>query len=413
MISWGKASVLNQQVQKRGGKLVFPAQNLIDLVWKNKPARSKEPVFIQTRRFAGQDAQTKLDQIRNWIREQPPAKPNYAKPGPPTETQKHVATLIASLPNVAWVLNLRGHDVPFNPVFHAYLFISLNSAVLFVELSKLTDDVKHHLDSIGVECKEYNDVWSYLRKASWGPGKVLISDDTSYAISLLLTHFRYTVVPTSFVEARKAIKNATEIEGLRNAYLRDGASFVRWLAWLEDKLNKGYEVTEYEAAQRLTEYRRKNEYFEGLAYENISATGPNAALPHYSPTKSGALFISRDTPYLNDSGAQYRDGTIDCTRTVHFGRPSPEQCEAFTRVLQGHIAIDSAIFPEGTSGKQLDVLARNALWKDGLNYLHGTGHGFGSFLSVHEGPQGFSSDVPLEPGHVLTNEPGFCKQARP
>jgi len=148
----------------------------------------------------------------------------------------------------------------------------------------------------------------------------------------------------------------------------------------------------------------------GLAYENISATGANAALPHYSPTKGLSSAIDVHTPYLNDSGGQYKDGTCDTTRTVHFGHPSDEQCEAFTRVLKGHIAIDSAIFPQGTTGKQLDVLARHALWKDGMNYLHGTGHGFGSFLSVHEGPHGFSIDVPLEPGHVITNEPGFYKE---
>ncbi|KAJ7802021.1 peptidase M24, structural domain-containing protein, partial [Mycena olivaceomarginata] len=141
-----------------------------------------------------------------------------------------------------------------------------------------------------------------------------------------------------------------------------------FLAWLETKLNEGYDITEYEAAQRLTEFRRKTKHFMGLAYENISASGPNAALPHYSPRRSTARMIDRDALYLNDSGGQYRDGTCDTTRTVHFGRPTPEQCDVFTRVLQGHIAIDSAVFPEGTSGHQPDVLARKALWRDGLNY---------------------------------------------
>jgi Xaa-Pro aminopeptidase len=146
----------------------------------------------------------------------------------------------------------------------------------------------------------------------------------------------------------------------------------------------------------------------GLAYENISAAGANAALPHYSPLKRDCLLIDTDTPYLNDSGGQYLDGTCDTTRTVHLGRPTQEQAEAFTRVLQGHIAIDSAVFPNKTTGKQLDVLARRALWQDGLNYLHGTGHGIGSYLNVHEGVHSFSNDVPLQPGHVITNEPGFC-----
>jgi len=182
---------------------------------------------------------------------------------------------------------------------------------------------------------------------------------------------------------------------------------VRWYAWLDEKIAHGYEVDEYQAGQRLNEFRRRSELYMGNAYENISACGPNAALPHYTAPRHDSRVIDRNSPYLMDSGGQYRDGTCDTTRTVHFGRPTPAQSEAFTRVLQGHIAIDSAIFPEGTTGAQLDVLARRALWQDGLNYLHGTGHGFGSFLNVHEGPQGFGIDVPLEQGHVLTNEPGF------
>ena len=195
---------------------------------------------------------------------------------------------------------------------------------------------------------------------------------------------------------------------MRRAYIRDGVSFVRFLAWLTERLSNGYLITEYEAAFRLTELRRQNKHFMGLAYENISASGPNAALPHYSPVKSDDIAIDPQAPYLNDSGGQYKDGTCDTTRTWMFGRPTPDHCHAYTRVLQGHIAIDSAIFPEGTSGRQLDVLARSKMWKDGMDFPHGTGHGVGSFLNVHEGPHAFTSDVPLVPGHVITNEPGYC-----
>jgi Xaa-Pro aminopeptidase len=224
----------------------------------------------------------------------------------------------------------------------------------------------------------------------------------------MLTNFRYTVVPP-YVDEIQAIKNAVELEGQRRAYLRDGVAFVRWLAWIEQKYSQGFEITEYQAAFRLNEYRRGNQYYKGLAYDSISASGPNAALPHYIPRKSSARLIDRETPYLMDSGGQYLDGTCDTTRTIHFGRPTNEQCDAYTRVLQGHIALDSVIFPQGTSGRQLDVLARRALWKDGLNYGHGTGHGVGSYLNVHEGPHSFSNNVPLAPGHVITNEPGFYK----
>ncbi|KAJ3492177.1 hypothetical protein NLJ89_g11269 [Agrocybe chaxingu] len=410
MVSHEKATLINSKIAPLDGKLVYPPQNLVDLIWRDKPTKSLEMVYIQSVEFAGRDAPSKLAKVRDWIRQQPPAVSAFSKqePGP---SHMHVATLVTSLACIAYVLNLRGSDIPYNPLFHAYLFVGFDTAILFVEPAKLHPDVIHYLDTIGVQHRGYTDLWPFLRRREWGEGKVLIAPQTSYAISLMLTHFRYTIAP-SHIEHMMSIKNEIEIDGMRRAYLRDGVSFVRFLAWLEGKLAEGYEITEYEAGFRLTEFRRKNKNFMGLAYENISASGQNAALPHYSPRKATAAMIAKDAPYLNDSGAQYYDGTCDTTRTVIFGRPTPEMCEAYTRVLQGHIAIDSAIFPEGTSGRQLDVLARKALWKDGLNYMHGTGHGFGAFLSVHEGPHSFSSNVALVPGHVITNEPGFYLEGK-
>ncbi|KAF9237430.1 Creatinase aminopeptidase [Melanogaster broomeanus] len=410
MISHEKATQLLSRLNTKGSKLVFPPQNYIDLTWKEKPLRSKDPIFIQSIDFTGRESSSKIAEVRQWIQMQPPAVPAYSKSAP-TPSQMHVGTLITSLSNIAHLLNLRGSDIPFNPLFYAYLFISPDKVILFLDSAKLTDDTEEYLRALKVNRREYNDIWSFLRRREWGEGKLIINSETSYAISLMLTHFRYTVAP-SFVDNMKAIKNEVELEGLRRAYLRDGVSYVKWLAWLEHKIHQGYDITEYEAAWRLTEYRRQNKHYWGLAYENISASGPNAALPHYSPSKSNASMIDRETPYLNDSGGQYRDGTCDTTRTIHFGRPSQDQAEAYTRVLQGHIAIDSAVYPEGTTGLQLDVLARRALWKDGLNYLHGTGHGVGSFLNVHEGPHGFSNNVPLVPGHVITNEPGFYLEGK-
>ncbi|KAJ7803763.1 aminopeptidase-P [Mycena olivaceomarginata] len=378
MISHEKATLISNQLSSLDSKMIYPPQNLVDLVWKDKAAKSREP-YSDSRLNSQvcQEASSKLRRLREWISEQPPSVPAYSKT-PPTESQIHVATLITNLAAIAYLLNLRGSDIPFNPLFQAYLFVSLDNAVLFVDASKCNDDIMGYLHSLGVERRDYVELWQFLRKREWGVGKILITPQTSFAISLMLTHFRYTVAP-SRIEEMMACKNETEIDGLRRAYLRDGASFVRFLAWLETKLNEGYDITEYEAAQRLTEFRRKTKHFMGLAYENISASGPNAALPHYSPRRSTARMIDRDAPYLNDSGGQYRDGTCDTTRTVHFGRPTPEQCDAFTRVLQGH---------------------------------HGTGHGFGSFLTVHEGSYGFSSPVPLMPGHVVTNEPGFYSPGR-
>ncbi|KAF7376672.1 Creatinase aminopeptidase [Mycena sanguinolenta] len=410
MISHEKATLISNKLATLDSKMIYPPQNLVDLAWKDKPAKSREPLFRQPIEFTGQEAHAKLHTLRQWIASQPPSVPAYSKT-PPTESQIHVGTLLTNLAGIAYLLNLRGSDIPFNPLFQAYLFVSLDKAVLFVDSIKCNDEIMGYLNSLGVERRDYVDLWQFLRRREWGVGKILISPQTSFAISLMLTHFRYTVAP-SFVEEMMAFKNGTEIEGLRRAYLRDGACFVRFLAWLEAKVAEGYDITEFEAAQRLTQFRRKSKHIMGLAYENISASGPNAALPHYTPKKSTARIIDRETPYLNDSGGQYLDGTCDTTRTVHLGRPTPEQMDAFTRVLQGHIAIDSAVFPEGTSGHQLDVLARKALWQDGLNYGHGTGHGFGSFLTVHEGSYGFSSSVPLMPGHVVTNEPGFYSPGR-
>ncbi|KAJ3757335.1 Creatinase aminopeptidase [Lentinula raphanica] len=407
MISYEKATLVNSKLASRGTKLVYPIQNLVDIVWKEKPAKSREPVFLHPIEFTGEHASSKLARLRDWIRSQPPDVSQYSRSQEPSSSKINIATLITSLDAIAWLLNMRGSDIPFNPLFHAYLFVGLDRAVLFLEEPKANEEVKGYLQSIGVERRNYTEIWAFLRNREWNSqGKIIISPQTSYTISLVLTHFRCTVLP-SYVEHMMAVKNEVELEGLRRAYLRDGVCYVRFLAWLEDKINQGYDVTEWEAAHRLTEFRRKAKHFMGLAYENISASGPNAALPHYSPKKYETDMIARNAPYLNDSGGQYLDGTCDTTRTVHFGRPDPDQCEAYTRVLQGHIAIDSAVFPEGTSGHQLDVLARRALWKDGLNYLHGTGHGFGSYLTVHEGPQGFSSNVALVPGHVVTNEPGF------
>ncbi|KAF8590921.1 Creatinase/aminopeptidase [Ramaria rubella] len=406
MISYTLAAKLNAALTPRASSLVYPWQNLVDLIWKDRPLRPRDPIFLQPLQFAGEDAQSKLSILRKWIRESVPEMGLYTTK-PPSAAQTPIATFVSNLASIAWLLNLRGSDIPFNPVFQAYLFVSLDRAILFIDSAKVSEEIGDYLESIGVSTREYSDVWPFLRGKDWGEGKVLVSADIPYTVPRSLTSMRYTIAP-SFIEQQKAIKNDVEIVGFERAYLRDGAAMVRWYAWLDEKISHGYEITEYQASQRLTEFRSKSELYAGLAYENISACGPNAALPHYTPPRHDSRVIDRDTPFLMDSGGQYRDGTCDTTRTVHFGRPTNAQSEAYTRVLQGHIAIDSAIFPEGTTGAKLDVLARRALWQDGLNYGHGTGHGVGSFLNVSTScPHGFGIDVPLEPGHILTNEPGF------
>ncbi|EJD37953.1 Creatinase/aminopeptidase [Auricularia subglabra TFB-10046 SS5] len=398
MLTHEYAVSLSQKMNQKGIVLAFPYRNLVDVIWKDRPVRPRDPIFILGTAFTGVEATAKIADFRDWMG---------------TRGADVAGSMVASLSSIAWLLNLRGSDVPYNPVFLSYLYVSRSTtpkrSVLFTGLSKLTQEVHEHLDRLGVDVREYNDVWTWLRRREWGDGKVLITPQTPYAISCMLTSVRYAVAP-SWIDEAKALKNDTEIAGFEQAYLRDGVAFVRWLAWMDEKMQAGFEIDEYEAGRRLNMFRKELEYYMGLAYENISATGPNAALPHYVPSKVAASIIDRQTPYLMDSGGQWLDGTCDTTRTVHYGYPTEEQREAFTRVLQGHIAIDSAVFPEGTSGQQLDVLARRMLWRDGLNYHHGTGHGFGSFLTVHEGPQSFSSTEVLRPGHVLTNEPGYYKE---
>ncbi|KAK1233105.1 hypothetical protein PQX77_003745 [Marasmius sp. AFHP31] len=401
-ISVQDAQVLATNLRKRSSKIVYPSYNLVDAIWDSRPAESDNPVFIHSIEFTGQDTQSKLKRLREWMKEQADDLDTFSD-------QPAAGTLISTLPEVAYLLNLRGSDIEFNPLFHAYLFVGTEKAVLFLNSVKAPPSIDGYLKDVGVERREYDDVWDFLVSREWDAnGKVIISPQTSAAIARALDHSTYIVLPAQ-VEIMKAIKNETEIKGLKHAYLRDGICFTRFLAWLESQIEVGKELTEWEAARKLDEYRASAKFYQGLASENISATGPNAALPHYLPIHARALVIGTDTPYLNDSGGQYLDGTCDTTRSVHFGTPTEEQCEAYTRVLQGHIAIDTATFPEGTTGLQLDALARNHLWKDGLNYGHGSGHGFGSFLMTHEGPQGFGIGVPFVPGHVVTNEPGFCE----
>ncbi|KAL0574111.1 hypothetical protein V5O48_007844 [Marasmius crinis-equi] len=392
--------LLNTRFKRTGSEMVYPEENLVDAVWKDKPSPSEAPVFIQPYKFTGEHARDKLSKLREWVREQGDGLSL-------DQTDEPAGTLISDLPAIAYLLNLRGQDIPYNPLFKAYLFVGSAQATLFLDPSKVPEGVSMYLTSFDVEVCPYDDVWDFLKRRKWGEkDKVIITPQTSHAVSRAISPSNALVL-TLEVDNMKAIKNGTELEGFRKAYLRDGACFVRFFAWLESEISEGHKITEWEAAQWLDEERLKAEYNMGQAYGNISGSGPNAALPHYVPTKETARIIDTETPYLNDSGGQYLDGTCDTTRTIHFGTPTEEQSEAFTRVLQGHIALDTAVFPEGTTGLQLDVLARNKLWKDGLNYLHGTGHGFGSFLTVHEGPQGFGIHVPFKPGHVVTNEPGF------
>lgn len=300
---------------------------------------------------------------------------------------------------------------------------------LFVSPKLLHGDAEKYVkEELNLHVHGYDDVWSFLIAGNWkGKGKnpLLVCDEkASWAIVNSVGQPNTYILPpsTSPIPLWKAIKNDVEIEGMRNAYLRDGVAWAKWAAWLDEVVRvQKQDIDEWSAVQRLVSLRRGNPLYAHMeAYDGISASGPNAALPHYETPEHGSRIIDRETPYLCDSGGQYLDGTIDTTRTVHFGRPTAEQKRAFTRVLQGHIAIETSVFPRNTTtGATLDVLARAPLWQDGMNYMHGTGHGIGAFLNVHEGPQGFStssggSKVPivLQPNMCLSNEPGFYEEGK-
>lgn len=348
--------------------------------------------------------------------------------------------ILSMLDDIAWLLNLRGADIPFNPVFFAFAVLSLESVdattahvTLFIDPSKVTsEDVKAHLESHKVDIKPYNEFYMHiafnLKKSPNLPTVWLDVSKSNAWTYLQLTQPQSPAVSSSpscqLFEERgpiadmKAAKNSVEIEGMRQAHIQDGAALVEFLSWLESTITapeySSHPLNEHEVAEREFEFRKQRKGFVGLSFDTISSSGANAAIIHYKPPTEGSAQVVREKIYLNDSGAQYLNGTTDVTRTVHFGEPSAEERDAFTRVLIGFITLARAKFPEGISGFALDVLARNALWQGGMDYKHGTGHGVGHYLNVHEMPPYIGiwrghdvSKFPLVSGMVTSIEPGY------
>lgn len=314
---------------------------------------------------------------------------------------------------------LTNASIPYNPVFFSYALVTPTMVTLYVDESKLTDDVKSHLGS-QVSLRPYDSIFEDInalsqepQKNEGAPTKYLISQKASWALSQALGGEDKVEETRSPVGDAKAVKTETEMEGMRACHIRDGAALSEFFAWLEDQLIvKKARLDEVEAADKLESIRSKHKHFAGLSFDTISSTGANAAVIHYSPERGNCSVIDPKAIYLCDSGAQYFDGTTDTTRTLHFGEPTPMERKSYTLVLKGHIALDRARFPKGTSGFALDTLARQFLWAEGLDYRHGTGHGVGSFLNVHEGPIGIGtrvqySEVSLAVGNVISNEPGY------
>ncbi|PKI84223.1 Xaa-Pro aminopeptidase [Malassezia vespertilionis] len=399
VISYTLATKVASMLAECGSGVTYTA-NLVDQVWRDRPKPSRAPVYVHEMKYAGVSSESKICDVRTWMQSK----------------KENNAYVLSSLDQVAWLLNVRGASVPCNPVFPSYMIVTPDQAALFVDEALLLGETCAYLAAIPVSVHAYGDVFDWIAALSSAGTRFYFDEKASAALVRAAEQSFVLLPPDNPLAMAKARKNPTELNGMRNAYLRDGAAWARWAAWLEEQIVvHGKHIDERTAADAFATIRAQDPLYAGMqAYDAISATGANAALPHYETPRDGAPIINRMSPYLNDSGAQYHDGTIDTTRTVHFGTPTSQQKRAFTRVLQGHIALASARFPEGTTGVQLDMLARAPLFRDGYNYMHGTGHGVGSFLNVHEGPCAFSakSSVPLQEGITLSDEPGFYEEGQ-
>ena len=391
--AWVKAA--SEALAERGAELAAVETNPVDAVWPDRPAPSDARLVVHEDRYAGQSAAEKRQAVADWLTE-----------------KKADAVVLSALDSIAWTFNIRGKDVSRTPVALAYAIVHADAtADLFVAPEKIDEAVVQHLGN-AVRVRSRADFAEALRDMA---GKTVAADPERAVAAIFeaLDAGGATILPVRDPAVLpKAIKNPVEIAGHKAAQARDGAALSRFLHWIAVETPKGG-VDELSAAARLEAFRKETGLLEDLSFDTISGAGPNGAVVHYRVEEKTNRPIEPGSFYLVDSGGQYRDGTTDVTRTIAIGTPSEEMKRRFTLVLKGHIALARAQFPIGTRGSQLDVLARQFLWAEGLDYAHGTGHGVGSFLSVHEGPQRIATaggnDEPLQPGMILSNEPGYYK----
>ena len=381
--------------------------DLVGNIWEDRPALPANDIYIFPEEYTGANAVNKLLEVVRRIREE--------------GCSCHV---VSSLDDIAWLLNLRGSDVTCNPVFLSYLFIAEENTVLFCQKSCLNPDTKKYLDDMGVECRDYNDIYSYCKcrfeEQSGGKDKqkILLDPDTvNYRLYKAFSDCFEPVLDTNPSTILKAQKNETELSNLRSANVIDGIAMVKFLKWLDEykKDASGKKITELGVADKLLKFRMESPEFKDISFETIAAYGYHGAIVHYEPDAESDIPVERKSFLLVDSGAQYLKGTTDITRTIAMGEVTYEMKKYYTAVLKGMLDLASAIFPAGTAGANLDILARGPLWQMYKDYNHGTGHGIGFFLNVHEGPQNinwkigkrFGNTTPVEPGMVTSDEPGF------
>ncbi len=385
-------------LSEKGIKLKPVTGNLVDRIWgRDRPDLPGGLVMPHADAFAGRPASDKIDAVQKILK-----------------ADGHDAMVLTVTDSIAWLFNIRGSDVPHTPVVLAFAIVPANGKPeLFVEPRKLSPTAKAHLAPIaklsppGALAERLDALKAQAKKVRINPAS------TAYWIERRLGGKSRVARGSDPIVALKAVKNTVEIAGARAAHVRDGAAITRFLAWLDAEAPKG-RVDEISAVQKLEELRRETNALKEISFDTISGSGPNGAIVHYRVTAATNRKLQRGELFLLDSGGQYDDGTTDITRTIAIGKPTAEMRERFTLVLKGHIAIATARFPKGTRGVDLDPFARRALWERGLDYDHGTGHGVGSYLSVHEGPQSISRAgmERLEPGMILSNEPGYYKDGQ-
>ncbi|MCH9645005.1 MAG: aminopeptidase P family protein [Gammaproteobacteria bacterium] len=386
LLSIGQADRWQQALQKTGGTLVSIDENLVDQIWADRPALSSKHITLWDEQYAGLTAAEKIEAVRQSLNQQ--------------DTNAHVVTMLDA---VAWLFNFRGQDIAYNPLAICYALITENKAMLFIDPAKIDAEQKTYFEKYQIECHAYDAIAAILQQET---GRVLLETSTaSWWIAQQLENAT-VIQDKSPITLMKAIKNPTEQQGMIEAHRRDGLALCRLFDWLE---NNWQGQTELTVSAQTTNVREPDANFRGLSFRTISGYAEHGAIIHYGVTQETSIPIGNDSLLLIDSGGQYLNGTTDITRTVHLGTPTDKQKLHYTLVLKGHLALRHCIFPHGTTGEQLNTIAHQFLWQHGLDFGHGTGHGVGCYLCVHEGPQRISgafTQVPIVPGMVVSNEPG-------
>ena len=388
--SYTSTSGLIADLRKAGGITVRTNFDPLEEIWKDRPSIPLKPVEIQPMEFAGEDVSSKIKRIRLALR-----------------AQHADGMLVSALDDIAWTLNLRGTDVHCVPVFVSYLLIASDKVSLFVDEAKVSSEIRAYLESNGVSIYKYNKVEEGL-KAYSEYNILLDGNETSYYLWKAV-RCQEIVQASSPIPAMKAVKNEAEIAGYRRAMLKDGVAMVKFLKWLLPAVEAGGE-TEISIDKKLTALRAEQNLFRDISFDTIAGYQAHGAIVHYEATPETDIPLKPEGLLLLDSGAQYQDGTTDITRTIALGPITEEMKHIYTLVLKAHIQLELAKFPDGASGTQLDALGRECMWREGFNFLHGTGHGVGSYLSVHEGPHQIRMEympTPLRAGMTLTDEPGL------